>query len=167
MIGSKWRGVVAFFAACSGVASAAEGVPATALIVSPPAAMAAKPVLRYGVFAHCSYPSAWTAAQKSNRPILVYACSPSCPHCVRMVGETYQAPAIKRMVNESFARTYVDSSDQPALVAKLHIRMYPTTILVSPNNVVLDVIEGYVDAKTLSRRLQTTVAAHDAATRTR
>jgi len=126
---------------------------------------AAKPKLRHGVFRHSSYPAAWTSAKKTNRPILVFACSPNCPHCVRMIGETYQSPQIKRLVTESFESVYVDRAEQPEMTAKLRIRYFPTTIVVGPNNQVLDVIEGYVDSKTLAQRLQTSMAAHEAATR--
>src|SRR4051812_11192782 len=117
---------------------------------APMAPVVAKPVLRHGVFRHNSYPAAWTSAQRSNRPILVFACSPNCPHCVRMIGETYQSPQIKRFVNDSFETVYVDRAEQPELAAKLRVRYFPTTIVVAPNNVVLDVIEGYVDSKTLA-----------------
>ncbi len=125
----------------------------------------AKPRLRHGVFRFSSYPAAWTSAKKTGRPILIFACSPNCPHCVRMIDETYQSPKIKRLVNESFETVYVDRAEQPETTAKLRIRFFPTTIIVGPNNQVLDVIEGYVDSKTLAARLQTSMAAHEAAMR--
>lgn len=123
--------------------------------------------MRHGVFQHTSYPAAWTAAQKSNRPILVFASAPSCPHCVKMVGETYRAAQIKDLVAGSFETVYVDRAEQPELAAKLKIRWFPTTIIVGPDNQVIDVIEGFVDAKTLALRLRTTVAAQAAATQKR
>ncbi len=130
---------------------------------------AAAPVvrLRHGVFKYSSYPAAWTSAQSTNRPILVFATSTNCPHCTRMVGETYRAPQVSRFLNDSFETVYVSRSEQPDLAAKLKIRLFPTTIVVGPNNQVLDVIEGYVDSKTFAQRLQTTMAAHAAATQTR
>jgi thioredoxin-like negative regulator of GroEL len=132
-----------------------------------PAVSTAKPLRRHGIFEHTSYPAAWTAAQKTNRPILVFATAPSCPHCVRMVGETYRAPQVKELVASSFETVYVDRQEQPALAAKLHIKWYPTTIVVGPDNQVIDVIEGYVDSKTLTQRLRTSMAAHAAGTQKR
>lgn len=123
--------------------------------------------LRHGVFRFTSYPAAWTAAQKSNRPILVFASAPSCPHCVKMIGETYRSKQISSLVNESFETVYVDRSEQPELAAKLKIRWFPSTIVVAPNNQVIDVIEGYVDSATLNQRLKTSFAAHQSATQTR
>ncbi|MCC6491644.1 MAG: thioredoxin family protein [Pirellulales bacterium] len=126
-----------------------------------------KPAARHGIFKFSSYPAAWTAAQKSNRPILIFATSPHCPHCVRMIGETLRTPHVNRFLNDSFETVYADRLEQPELTAKLGIRRFPTTIVVGPDNQVIDVLEGYVDAKTLAQRLRTTVAAHPPATQTR
>jgi thiol-disulfide isomerase/thioredoxin len=153
-------------ASCPATVRAEGGVSAGPKLTSAPAADS-KPVVRHGVFRHSSYPAAWTSAQKSNRPILVFASAPNCPHCVRMIGETYQSPQVKRFLNDSFETVYVDRAEQPTLTAKLRVRLFPTTLVVGPDNVVLDVIEGYVDSKTLAQRLQTSVAANQAATKTR
>lgn len=125
----------------------------------------AKPLLRHGIFRFTSYPAAWTAAQESNRPILVYATAPNCPHCVRMIKETYGTSSVKQLAVESFETVYVDRAEQPELAAKLKIRYFPSTIIVAPNNEVLDVVEGYVDAATLKQRMQTSFAAHERSTR--
>jgi hypothetical protein len=79
-----------------------------------------------------------------------------------MIGETYQQPKIKRFVGVSFETVYVDRAEQPELAAKLQVRWFPTTIVVSPDNQVLDVIEGYVDPATFALRLRTSFAAHTA-----
>jgi len=170
------RSMTAWTAAGMAVMCAASAGPSAhgaEAIEAPPAAKmaspapAAKPVLRHGVFRFHSYPAAWTAAQKANKPILIFATTSNCPHCVRMIGESYRSPQISRFVNDSFETVYVDRGEQPELTAKLRVRWFPTTIIVGPNNQVLDVIEGYVDPKTLAQRLQTTFAAHAAATQTR
>lgn len=156
--------LVAASATCS-----ARGGDAKPQAAEEQAASATPPVvrLRHGVFKYSSYPTAWTSAQSTNRPILVFATSTNCPHCTRMVGETYRAPQVSRFLNDSFETVYVSRSEQPELAAKLKIRLFPTTIVVGPNNQVLDVIEGYVDSKTFAQRLQTTMAAHAATTQTR
>lgn len=141
-------------------------------VASVPAALPAAPTevpapLRYGVFRFASYPMAWTAAQKTNRPILVFVTSPSCVHCTRMLGDTYRQAAVSKFVADSFETVFVDRMEQPALAAKLHVRMYPTTIVVAPNNKVIDVIEGYVDGATFARRLRTTLAAQSNVVQTR
>ncbi|MBX3434577.1 MAG: thioredoxin family protein [Pirellulales bacterium] len=123
--------------------------------------------LRHGVFRWTSYPAAWTAAQKTNRPILLYVTSPGCPHCVKMVSETFQAPHISPLVSESFETVYVDRAVQPELVAKLKVRWFPTTIVVGANNKVIDVLEGYVDPLAFTTRIKTGLAASTTSTQTR
>jgi thioredoxin-like negative regulator of GroEL len=169
---AKWIAPAVFLAAISfdGPAGGALGAVEQAAVTSPHATGApgalttpAQAVrLRHGVFKYTSYGAAWTSAQATNRPILVFATSANCPHCVRMVGQTLQAPQVSRFVNDSFETVYVHRSEQPELAAKLRIRYFPTTIVVGPNNQVLDVIEGYVDANSFAQRLQTSVAMHQA-----
>jgi len=111
------------------------------------------------LFRHATYPAAWTAAQKSNRPILVYVGMPNCPHCVKMVKLTYDTPEVGNLVASSFETVYAGRFTHAKLIQMLDVKWYPTTILVGPNNKVLDVIEGYVEAKAFQRRLQTGLAA--------
>jgi thiol-disulfide isomerase/thioredoxin len=118
--------------------------------------------LREGVFRHSRYPAAWRAAQQSGRLILVYVTSTRCPHCVRMVEKTYRDEAVRASVAESFEAVYVDRATQPELVAKLGVQIFPTTVIVSPSNQVLDVMTGYVDAATFHQRLQAKLAANSA-----
>ncbi len=159
--GSLLLGLVCGTAA--GMAVAATAPPGEA----PPAAEEKPAPLRHGVFRFTSYPAAWTAAQKTNRPILVFVTSRSCPHCSRMLGDTYRTTSVKQFVSDSFETVYVDRAEQPELAAKLHVRWFPTTVVVGPDNQVIDMIEGYVEPAAFSRRLQTTLAAQSAETQTR
>lgn len=84
-----------------------------------------------------------------------------------MLGETYRQPAVADWVNESFETVYVDRYEQPEMVGKLHLRRFPTTIVVSPDNKVIDVIEGYVDGSAFQARLQNSLAAQQTATQAR
>jgi thioredoxin-like negative regulator of GroEL len=119
-------------------------------------------------FKHTSYPAAWTAAQESNRPILVYVSMPQCPHCTMMLEKTYEQREVDELVKGSFETVQAGRDTHAALVSKLHVRWYPTTVLVGPNNKILDMIEGYVDANTFKRRLQLGIAsAHATDTQTR
>ena len=119
------------------------------------------------LFRHSTYPTAWTAAQKSNRPILVYVSMPNCPHCVKMVKNTYDSPEVGNLVASSFETVYAGRFTHAKLVQMLKVKWYPTTILVGSNNKILDVIEGYVDSKTFQRRLQTGLATASTTTQTR
>jgi hypothetical protein len=119
------------------------------------------------LFRHSTYPAAWTAAQESNRPILIYVTMPQCPHCVKMIEQTYKRPTVGKIVSSSFETICADRFIHAKLIEKLHVKWYPTTILVSPNNKVLDVIEGYVDEAKFKQHLQTGLAAAGQVSQTR
>ncbi len=119
------------------------------------------------LFKHDNYPTALTAAQESNRPILVYVSMPQCPHCTKMIDETYEQAEVDEIVKGSFETLQVSRYTHATLVSKLQVRWYPTTVLVGSNNKVLDMIEGYVDANTFKRRLQLGIASANTARQTR
>ena len=74
---------------------------------------------------------------------------------------------MKEMISKSFEPVYVTRRAHPKLVKSLKIKWYPTTVLVAPNNKVLDMIEGYVDAGKLKNRLQLGIARSADRTQTR
>lgn len=119
------------------------------------------------LFKFDSYPAAWTAAQESNKPILVYVSMPECPHCTKMVDSTFASADVNAMVTDSFETIQAGRYTHALLVEKLHIKWYPSTVLVGSNNKVLDMIEGYVDHDTFKRRLQLGIASANNATQTR
>ncbi len=114
----------------------------------------ARPLLQ-----HTTYPAAWRAAQKSNRPILVYVSMPNCHFCEKMKTQVYQLPRVKNLVTGSFETIHVDRYAHAKLVEKLQVKWYPTTVLVGPNNKILDILEGFVDANQFQQRLQTGLAS--------
>lgn len=121
-----------------------------------------KPLFKYD-----NYPAAWTAAQESNKPILVYISMPQCPHCTKMIDCTFGSADVSELINDSFETLQASRYTHALLVEKLHIKWYPTTVLVGSNNKVLDTIEGYVDHGTFKRRLQLGIASASNSTQTR
>ena len=71
-----------------------------------------------------------------------------------MLDKTYEQAEVDELVKGSFETLQAGRYTHATLISKLHVRWYPTTVLVGPNNKVLDMIEGYVDANTFKRRLQ-------------
>ena len=136
-------------------------------VVAKPVSAQAKPNKKQPLFRHATYPDAWTASQESNRPILLYVSMSGCHHCDKMMAESYHEPEMKTMISDSFEPVYVTRNQHPKLVKSLKVRWYPTTVLVGPNNKIMDVIEGYVDRKTFRRRLQTGLAAGNTEVKTR
>ncbi len=111
------------------------------------------------LFKHATYQGAWRAAQKSNRPILVYVSMPNCHFCEKMKDQVYKLPQVKNLVSGSFETILVDRYAHAKLVEKLQVKWYPTTVLVGPNNKIMDVIEGYAEPDQFQQRLQTGLAS--------
>ncbi|NOZ39662.1 MAG: thioredoxin family protein [Planctomycetes bacterium] len=111
------------------------------------------------LFQHTTYPAAWRAAQKSNRPILVYVSMPNCHFCEKMKSQVFRLPRVRNLVSSSFETVSAGRYTHAKLVEKLRVKWYPTTVLVGPNNKILDVIEGYADANQFQQRLQTGLAS--------
>ncbi|QDS98730.1 thioredoxin family protein [Adhaeretor mobilis] len=139
-------------------AAAAESKPTVVPAAISDGRCKARP-LQHGVFRFTRYPAAWTAAQKTGRPILIFATSQQCPYCVKMIEGTYKQKHITQLVAGSFETVYVDRHAQPELVKKLNIKWYPTTIVVTPGNKVVAKIEGYVEPNAFTTRIHTSLAS--------
>ena len=106
-----------------------------------------------GLFTHATVEQAWKSAVTTKKPLLVMFTSDGCLYCQKMVKETYQHPAIERMLSGNTETVVAHSRDYRDLVQKLGVRGYPSTLLVSPQGEVLDFMEGFVDAKEFADRI--------------
>jgi thioredoxin-related protein len=104
--------------------------------------------------------TAWKASQASGRPIVYYVTSPHCPYCDLMEQDTLADPAVRAVLRKSFepARVYVDRD--PALAQNLRVQAYPTTVVVSSSNRIVESIQGYVPPREFQRRLTEVAHVH-------
>ena len=129
-----------------------------ALLIVLSSALHAEPVSRIagraqGIFTHTSVEQAWKSAVTTRKPLLVMFTSESCMYCQKMMKETYQHPAIARMLSQSAETVVAHSRDYRNLVQKLGVRGYPSTLLISPEGEVLDFMEGFVEPKAFADRV--------------
>ena len=85
--------------------------------------------------------------------MLVLFSTDGCHFCTKMMNETYSHPGVQRMLREHVETVKVNARDYPAVVERLGIRGYPTTLLVSPDGNVMDAIEGFASAKAFTGRI--------------
>ncbi len=104
------------------------------------------------LFRHETVELAWRKASESKRPLVVMFTSDQCPHCERMLKETYGDPAIRRWLAEHAETVLAHARDYRELIQKLGIRGYPTTLVVASDGQIADAIEGFVDAPPFARR---------------
>jgi len=111
------------------------------------------PAGRNGIFSSSSVEQAWASAVAERKILLVMFTSDHCHFCTKMLSETYSHPAIQRMLAKDTKTVLADADDYRALAKRMGIRGYPTTLLISPEGEVLDLLEGFVDAKTFAKRV--------------
>jgi thioredoxin-related protein len=104
------------------------------------------------LFQHETVELAWEKASETKRPLVVMFTTDQCPHCERILSETYGDAAVRRWLGEHAETVLAHARDYTELTKKLGIRGYPTTLIVSRDGQIADAIEGFVDAPTFARR---------------
>lgn len=105
------------------------------------------------LFHHPTVEVAWKAAVARKRPLVVMFTSDHCPHCERMLKATYADPAIRQLLVDHAETVLAHAADNRELVQKLGVRGFPTSVIVSAEGQIVDVVEGYVDAPTFALRV--------------
>ena len=105
------------------------------------------------IFTNRSIEQAWRTSVARKKPLLVMFKSERCMYCTKMLKETFGHPAIKRWLGAHTETVLADAEIYKVLVQRLGIRGYPTTLVVSPQGKVQDIIEGYVDPDELAERV--------------
>lgn len=113
----------------------------------------AGPNQRAGLFSQTSIEQAWKQATEQQQPLLVMFTSDNCKFCKKMLAETYGHPAIERMLATHTQTVLAHKNDYEALVKKLGIRGYPSSVLISPKGDVLEFVEGFLPPKEFAQRV--------------
>jgi thioredoxin-related protein len=135
---------IVFLAA--GIAGAENQLPAQQLAHHGHAAPA-------GVFDHKTVEEAWKTAIEKKKPLLVMFTSNNCTFCRKMIADTYSNQSIKDLLRGKTESVMAHSDDYAALIKKLGIRGYPSSLLISPEGEVLDFMEGYVAPQEFAKRV--------------
>ena len=112
-----------------------------------------QPVRPQRVFAHKNVEEGWSVAVAGKKPLLVMFTSDNCLYCKKMIKETYRHPAIEKMLVGNTESVLAHAEDYEALVKKLGIRGYPSSILIAPDGKVLDFMEGYIEPRAFAKRV--------------
>jgi thioredoxin-related protein len=137
----------------SAVACTVES-PASTPTASAPAAL----------FQHRTVEAAWKKAEKQRRPLIIMFTSERCPHCERMLAETYAHPRVQGLLAEYAETVLAHAKDYAELIRKLGVRGYPTTLIVAADGHIADAVEGYIEPPVFAQRLAKWVGPGAAAT---
>lgn len=113
-----------------------------------------------GPFEHGSVAQAWKVAKKSRQPLLLFVTSDNCVYCHKMADEVYSHPKLRPAISKLFESAQMNVKENPAFVKKLGVRLYPTTVIISPDGKHLGSIEGYVEPRKIAARLNPALKAH-------
>ena len=124
--------------------------PFVSLAVGPLVAGAAE---REPIHWHDGMQTAWRSMQAEQRPMLLFITMDGCHHCTRMKSQTYRDHRVVDRIRESYVAAAVNGRRQPEIARRLGVRVYPTTVIISPEFRVVESIRGYVPPAELSARL--------------
>jgi hypothetical protein len=70
-----------------------------------------------------------------------------------MLAKTYADPEIRGLLSAHAETVLAHSKDYAALIRKLGVRGYPTTLIVAANGQIADAVEGFVEPPAFAVRL--------------
>lgn len=97
-------------------------------------------------------------ANQSGQLILMKFTADWCGPCRKMEHETFGSPAVASTVNQQFVPILVNIDKHKQLAQHLKIKSIPAIIVVSPQMVILDRMDGFQTAQRLLPKLQTVVS---------
>lgn len=98
------------------------------------------------------YLRAFELAKAGNLPVLVIFGSPQCPPCLRLRHEVLNDPTFRNDAGE-LVFVEIDASQSQELAREFSLQATPTIFLISPDGVLLNVCEGYMDTGEILRWL--------------
>jgi uncharacterized protein YyaL (SSP411 family) len=102
--------------------------------------------------------SAFVESQAQGRPILFFVTMDHCYYCEKMCRETYSDNGLLHDIERDYVLASIDHERCPNLVRKLNVRLFPTTVIVGPDETVIDSMTGFVGPEDLRSRLKTAEA---------
>jgi len=105
------------------------------------------------LFQHETVELAWRAAAERKRPLVIMFKSDRCPHCDRMLAETYAHPQISQFLAAHAETALAHSTDYADLIKRLGIRGYPTTLVISAEGQIVDSMEGFLEPAEFAKRI--------------
>jgi uncharacterized protein YyaL (SSP411 family) len=107
---------------------------------------------------HRDCTSAFEESQAQGRPILFFVTMDHCFYCEKMCRETYSDNRLLEDIERDYVLASIDRNRCPKLVRKLNVRAFPTTVIVGPDDTVIDSMTGFVGPDQLRSRLKSAEA---------
>ena len=96
---------------------------------------------------------AWREAKQSDRHLLVFVSTAGCGHCTNMITKTLKEPTVEDEIRSTFVPSAIKRADHSALVERLRIDKFPTTLLFNPEGELVGRLTGFVPPQQMRQRL--------------
>ncbi|HEV7225649.1 MAG TPA: thioredoxin family protein, partial [Pirellulales bacterium] len=97
--------------------------------------------------------AAWQQTVREGRPLLLFITRSRCKYCVQMKTATLVDAQVADQVMSDFVPVAIDPESDPELIRELNVKSFPTTLIVSPDALMLDQIKGYLPPAEFQKRL--------------
>jgi thioredoxin-related protein len=94
-----------------------------------------------------------TAGEKQ-QPVLVFATMRGCHFCNKMHHESYSNKTVAAELNRDFVPVWLDAGRSRAVLERLGVEYYPTTLIYSSQGKLIDKLEGYEPTQKLRSAMQ-------------
>jgi thioredoxin-related protein len=97
--------------------------------------------------------AAWQRTVREGRPLLLFITRSRCKYCAQMKTATLVDVQVADQVMTGFVPVAIDPQSDPELIKELNVRSFPTTLIISPDALMLDQIKGYLPPADFQKRL--------------
>ncbi|HIF34193.1 MAG TPA: thioredoxin family protein [Planctomycetaceae bacterium] len=104
------------------------------------------------------FEKAWKTAEDKKRPLLLFLSMDGCYYCKKMERDTYANEEIAKELRESFVPVRVKYRQDPQLVRRYKVQVFPTTVIIYPGTKRVEKFPGYVGPSQMKSRLASSLS---------
>ncbi len=104
------------------------------------------------------YDTARELSRQQQKPVFLFLTSDGCRFCKKMQSEALTDPSVIRQAQAAFVPTKLRIDPDSPLAKALKVRIFPTTVIISPDGKIVDYARGYLPTNDLVGRMKQAVA---------
>ena len=98
--------------------------------------------------------AALAESKRSGQPLLLFVKVDNCPYCLKMKHTSFLDNQVTKQIGQSYIAAQINAANYRQYIRDLGVQLFPSTVIISPDNKIVDRISGYLNAQALNRRLR-------------